>query len=108
MAERTLLWDTFDYVFEADRRRIKPIWTYRNPIFLAREWKKMLESGEYASQTALVRKLGVSRARVNQMLPLLKLPPSVQDTVVRMGDPLSSRKMTERKLRALLASSQPK
>jgi len=40
MAERTLIWDVFDYIFEADRRRmgrIKPIRTYRNPIFQARE-----------------------------------------------------------------------
>ena len=62
----------------------------------------MLRSGEYASQTALARKLGVSRARVNQMLRLLKLPPKVQEAVARMGDPLPSRKITERKLRALL------
>jgi hypothetical protein len=40
MAERTLLWDVFDYIFEAVRRRmrrIKPIRACRNPIFLARE-----------------------------------------------------------------------
>ena len=85
--------------------RIKPIRTYRNPIFLAREWKKMLQSGECASQTDLARKLGVSRARVNQMLRLLKLPPDIQQSVIKMGDPLSSRKITERKLRTLLASS---
>jgi hypothetical protein len=68
----------------------------------------MLRSGEYVSQTDLARKLGVSWARANQMLRLLKLPLEIQESVIRMGDPLSSRKMTERKLRALLASSQPK
>ncbi len=67
----------------------------------------MLLSGEYASQTALARKIGVSRARLNQMLRLLKLPLEVQESVARMGDPLSSRKITERKLRALLADSHP-
>ena len=66
----------------------------------------MLQSGGYASQTALARKLGVSRARVNQMLRLLKLPQEVQETVARMGDPIPSRKVTERKLRAMLASPQ--
>ena len=107
MAERTLLWDVFDYVFETDRRRmgsIRLIRTYRNPVLLARAWEKMLQSGEYASQTALARKLGVSRARVNQMLRLLKLPREIQETVIRMGDPLPSRKITERKLRDLLTS----
>ena len=46
---------------------------------------------------------GVSRARVNQLLRLLKLPKSV----IRMGDPLISRAITEHKLRALLTSPQP-
>ena len=86
--------------------RIKPIRTHRNPVFLAREWKKMLESSKYASQTALARKLGVSRARVNQMLRLLKLPPEIQESMIRMGDPLPSRKITERKLRSSLATYQ--
>jgi len=78
--------------------------TYRNPLFLALEWKKMIESGDYASQTELARHLGVSRARANQILRLLKLPPEIQESVIRMGDPLSSRKITERKLRAVLSS----
>jgi len=66
----------------------------------------MLESGEYASQTALALKLGVSRARVNQMLRLLKLPPEIQGSVIRTGDSLPSRKITERRLRTLLSSTQ--
>jgi hypothetical protein len=86
----------------------KPKKTYRNPIFLAREWDKMLRSGKYASQTALARKLGVSRPRVNQMLRLLKLPREIQESVLLMGDPLPFQKITERKLRSLLASSQRK
>lgn len=65
----------------------------------------MLRSGKYASQTALGQRLGVSRARVNQMLRLLKLPPEVQEAVARMGDPLTSRKITERKLRNLFGST---
>lgn len=84
--------------------KIRPKRTYRNPVFLAREWEKMLQSGEYVSQTALARKLGVSRARVNQMLRLLKLPPDIQESVLQMGNPLPSRKITERKLRALLTA----
>ena len=65
----------------------------------------MLRSGKYASQSALARKLGISRARVNQMLRLLKLPPEVQEAVARMSDPLPSWKITERKLRSLLTES---
>ena len=63
-----------------------------------------ISTGDYPSQTALARDLGVSRARVNQLLRLLKLTPEVVESVIRMGDPLSSRKITERKLRSCLAS----
>jgi len=85
--------------------KIRPVPTYRKPIFLAREWKKMLDSGEYASQAVLARKLGGSRARVNQMLRLLKLPPDIQESAVRRGNSLPSREITERRLRALLSST---
>ncbi len=106
MAERTLIWDVFDYIFESDRRRmgrIKPVRTYRNPVCLAREWKKAMESGKYASQTALARELGVSRVRVTQVLRLLRLAPEVQEKIADLGDPLTSPIITERKLRPLVS-----
>ena len=84
----------------------KPSRTCRNPLFLALEWKNMLESGDYPSQSALARRLGVSRARVNQYLRLLKLSPKIKESVIRMGDPLPSRKITERSLRTLISSTQ--
>ena len=37
---------------------------YRNPIYLAREWRRDLDNGEYASPAALARHLKVSKARV--------------------------------------------
>ena len=73
--ERTLLWDVFGYVFEADRRRIKPIRTYRNPVFLAREWSDAMRSGNFRSRRAFAHALGVSHARVSQVLGLLWLCP---------------------------------
>lgn len=76
--------------------------TYRNPVFLAREWEKMLQSGEYGSQTALARKLGVSRVRVTQVLNLLKLVPEVLEKIAGLGDPLASPVVTERRLRPLV------
>jgi transcriptional regulator with XRE-family HTH domain len=82
--------------------KTKPARTYRNPIFLAREWQKALVSGEYASQTAMARKLGVSRVRVTQVLNLLRLSASTIDRIASLGDPLSSQIVTERKLRPLV------
>jgi hypothetical protein len=77
----------------------------RNPVILAREWKEALDRGEYASQADLARKKGVSRARVTQILNLLKLDPEVQEMIARLGDPMLSGSVTERKLRGLLSLS---
>ena len=63
----------------------------------------MLQSGKYASQTALARKLGVSRVRVTQVLNLLRLAPEVLETAAGLGDPLASPIVTERKLRAIVS-----
>jgi len=100
--ERTLLWDVFGYVFEADRRRIKPIRTYRNPVFLAREWSDAMRSGNFRSRRAFAHELGVSHARVSQVLGLLRLCPDAKELLESLGDPLYSRNVTERKLRPLL------
>ena len=49
----------------------KPV--YRNPIYLAKEYKQMIESGEVKNQAELARIKGISRVRVNQILNILKL-----------------------------------
>jgi ParB-like chromosome segregation protein Spo0J len=46
---------------------------YRNPIYLARENKKMIDNGQMKNQSGFARKLGISRVRVHQILSLLKL-----------------------------------
>jgi hypothetical protein len=80
----------------------KPLRIYRNPIFIARKWKKALEDGIYTSQADLARKVGISRARVTQILRLLKLAPEVQKVVAALGDPLPSPIITERRLRSVI------
>jgi hypothetical protein len=78
---------------------------HRNPVVLAREWKEALDRGEYKSQADLARKKGVSRARVTQIMNLLKLDSEVQEMVVRLGDPLPTGSVTERNLRGLSSLS---
>ena len=72
---------------------------------MATEWKEALDRGEYASQADLARKKGISRARVTQILKLLKLDPEVQEMVIKLGDPLPWGSATERKLRGLQSRS---
>ena len=76
---------------------------YRNPIYLAREWRRALDHGECASPAALARHLKVSRARVTQIINLLQLSPEVIELISSLGDPLRSFVVAERRLRPLLA-----
>ncbi len=77
--------------------------SYRNPVLLAKEWKDAISSGDCPSQVYLSRKLGISRARVNQMLRLLSLAPEVLEAIAALGDPMKSRIVTERQLREIVA-----
>lgn len=75
---------------------------YRNPVYLAREWQRLLKNGECSSPAALSRYLQVSRARVTQVLNLLQLSPEVVEMISSLGDPLGSPVIVERRLRPLL------
>ena len=75
---------------------------YRNPIYLAQEWNDALTTGAYPSQAQLAQRLGLSRARVSQVLSLLRLSPEVLKAVAGLGDPLPGPIVTERALRPLV------
>ncbi len=49
---------------------------FRNPVFRAEEFQKRMQE-QSLSRADLARELGVSRARVTQVLNLLKLPEDV-------------------------------
>jgi biotin operon repressor len=83
----------------------KPRRNYRNPIYLAKEYKKMIVSGEVKSEADLARKLGISRVRVNQIISVLKLAPQIIIQIEKLGDPLLSRIVTERMLRSYVGVS---
>jgi len=76
--------------------------TYRNPIALAKEWQAALESGECVSEADLACRLCVSRARVSQVLRLLRLSSEALDRIAALGDPLAEPILTERKLRPVV------
>ena len=75
---------------------------YRNPICLAQEWQKALDDNKYASPSDLSRHFKVSRARVTQVLNLLKLASETMHIIASLGDPLSKPIVTERVLRAFV------
>ena len=75
--------------------------TYRNPIYLAKEYKKMIDSGKVKDQAELAKIKGISRARVTQILNLLKLDKSIIDNLEQIGDPMNKKVILERNLRKI-------
>jgi hypothetical protein len=72
---------------------------YRNPLFVAREWQAMIEAGRVKNRAELARRLGVSKARVSQVLRLLDIPLETQAVIYQLGDPMPEPHVTERGLR---------
>ena len=60
-----------------------------------------MEGGNFRSRRAFARSVGVSHARVSQVLGLLRLNPRAWREIEALGDPFSSRIVTERKFRPI-------
>jgi DNA-binding transcriptional regulator LsrR (DeoR family) len=65
----------------------------------------MIDNGQVKNQSDLARKLGVSRARVTQILSLLKLDSLIVKELEKLGDPLEAKIITERLLRPYVNKS---
>ena len=59
----------------------------------------MITSGQVKNQSELARKLGISRARVTQILNISRLDSLIIRELEKLGDPLKSKIITERMLR---------
>lgn len=75
---------------------------YRNPIYLAKEYKEMIDRSKVKNQAELARLKGISRARVTQILNILKLDKSIIDKLEQIGDPMDKKVISERELRKII------
>ena len=66
----------------------------------ALEWRRQLDAGEVANQAAIARREGISRARVTQILALLRLAPAIKDQVLTAQPSIGRATMSERLLRS--------
>jgi hypothetical protein len=73
-------------------------------IHNAIQWKKMLDDGQVGSLSELAKKVGLTRARVTQIMNLLKLPDELQKFLVDLNDPKEIRRYSERRLRQSLSA----
>ena len=65
----------------------------------------MIDNGQVKNQSNLARKLGISRARVTQILRLLKLNSIIIQELEKLGDSLKSKIIAERMLRPYVNKS---
>ncbi len=78
----------------------RPVSRAARMLALAHYVERLVEEGTVASYAEAARQLGVSRARMSQILNLLNLPPRVQE-----GFLLGDLHLSERRIRALVARS---
>jgi hypothetical protein len=67
----------------------------------AQEWHRQLEAGEVRTQAAIARREGISRARVTQVMGLLRLAREIQEHVLSLPDMVRRPAITERALRPI-------
>jgi hypothetical protein len=67
----------------------------------ALEWQGLLESGETSNQAAIARREGITRARVTQVMGLLRLAPEIQEHILSLPDMVRRPAITERALRPI-------
>jgi hypothetical protein len=64
-------------------------------------WQSLLESGKIASQADIARQEGLTRARVTQVLGMLRLAPEIQEQILSLPDTVRRPRVTERTLRPI-------
>ena len=62
----------------------------------------MIDFGEAKNQAELARIKGISRARVTQILNLLKFDKSIIDNLELIGDPMDRKVISEMELRIII------
>lgn len=68
-------------------------------LALAHELQRLIDSREVADRATLAEQLGLTRARLTQILDLLLLAPDIQEDVLLCVAPSGGRQVTERLLR---------
>ena len=68
----------------------------------ARKWERLLDSGEVSSQAGIARSEGLTRARVTQILGLLRLPSEIQEVILSLPKTDRRPAITERALRPIV------
>lgn len=63
------------------------------------EWRRQLDAGEVPNQAAIASREGITRARVSQILMLLRLAPEIRERILRMPETTNPPRISERSVR---------
>jgi len=68
---------------------------------MAQEWRRQIDAGEVENQAEIARREGITRARVSQVVSLLRLAPQIQDHILSLPDQAQRSVLSERALRPI-------
>ncbi len=74
-------------------------------LALAHHLQRLIDQGMVADRAGLARKLGLTRARVTQLLDLLLLAPRIQEAVLTLEAVDGVEPLCERKLRSVVSAA---
>jgi hypothetical protein len=74
-------------------------------LALVEEFRSLLDSGKARNRADLARRYGLTRARVTQLMSMLKLHPEIVAYVKSLPPGTPTRMITERRLRRLTADA---
>ena len=69
---------------------------------MAIEWRRQLDTGMIPNQAAIAHRAGITRARVTQILRLLRLPTEIQERILALPPTSKQPAVSERMLRPLV------
>jgi len=69
---------------------------------MAMEWQRQLDAGEVDTQAEIARREGITRARVTQIMAMLRLAPEIQKHILAMPDTVGRPAITERAMRPIV------
>jgi hypothetical protein len=78
-------------------KRARIVETLRKAI----EWRCQLDAGEVPNQAAIARREGLTRARVTQIMGLLRLAPEIRETILSVPETAGRQTLTERAVRPI-------
>lgn len=71
------------------------------------EWRRQLDAGEVPNQAAIARREGLTRARVTQIMGLLRLAPEIQECILCLKTHPNPQKVAEHMLRRIARLEDP-